>query len=167
MIFWVCGRNCIVKNEKYIVFSESWYVNSNPDMMYGSWDIEHNEHKFLTFWTVFCPFTPLTTKKIKTLKNWKKLKKKNTSSFYINVPKIIIICYNVPEIRCVMDVILIFYFGLFFALLQFLKNKKNSLEISSFYICTKNNNPMVYGSWNIQVGAPPKDWKFNLIQLKL
>ena len=39
-------------------------------------------------------------------------------SFYTNVPKIMIICYNVPEIWCVMDVIVIFHFGLYFTLLQ-------------------------------------------------
>ena len=30
VIFWVGGKNCIVKNEKCIVFLESRYVNSNP-----------------------------------------------------------------------------------------------------------------------------------------
>ena len=30
MILWVGGKNCIVKNEKCIVFPESQYVNSNP-----------------------------------------------------------------------------------------------------------------------------------------
>ena len=40
-----------------------------------------------------------------------------TSLFYTNGAKIMIIYYTVPEIRCMMDVILIFYFGPFFALL--------------------------------------------------
>ena len=26
-------------------------------MIYGSWDIEHNEQNVLSFWTIFCPFT--------------------------------------------------------------------------------------------------------------
>ena len=56
-----------------------------------------------------------------------------------------IISYTVPEIRCVTDVTVVFYSGLFFALLplsqlkksKFQKNKqtKKSLEISSFYTC--------------------------------
>ena len=62
------------------------------------------------------------------------------SSFYINVPKIMIICYTVPEKRCVMDVILIFHFGLFFALLppqntknqNFKKNEKNTYRYHHF-----------------------------------
>ena len=29
MIFWLGRKNCVVKNEKWIVFPESWYVNSN------------------------------------------------------------------------------------------------------------------------------------------
>ena len=28
MIFWVGGKNCIVKNEKYIEFSKPQYINS-------------------------------------------------------------------------------------------------------------------------------------------
>ena len=33
VIFWVGGKNCIVKNGKFIVFPESRYVNSNPGMV--------------------------------------------------------------------------------------------------------------------------------------
>ena len=89
-------------------------INDNH-MMYGSWDMEHDRQNFLSFWTIFCPFTPLTTQKIKILKKWKK--HLEISSFYTSVPKIMIICYTVPEIWCMTDVIVIFHFGLFFALL--------------------------------------------------
>ena len=44
-------------------------INDNH-MMYGSWDMEHNRHNFLSFWTIFCPFTPLWTQKIKILEKW-------------------------------------------------------------------------------------------------
>ena len=48
-----------------------------------------------------------------------KLKKRlQISSFYTSVPKIIIIYYTVPEIWRVTDVIAIFHFRLFFALLR-------------------------------------------------
>ena len=70
--------------------------------------------KFLSFWTILCPFTPLTTWKIKILKNWKIIQ---ISSFYNGVPKIMIICYTVPEILHITDVTVIFHFGLSFALL--------------------------------------------------
>ena len=33
--------------------------------MHGSWDMERNNHNFLSLWTVFCPFTLLTPKKSK------------------------------------------------------------------------------------------------------
>ena len=46
-----------------------------------------------------------------------KIKRKKTHHFTQSIPKIMIICYTVPEIWCVMDVIVIFHFGLFFALL--------------------------------------------------
>ena len=65
------------------------------------------------FWDIFA-LLPLTARKIKI----KKKKKKNldVSSVYTSVPKIMI-CYTVPEIWCAIDVIVIFNFGLFFALL--------------------------------------------------
>ena len=46
------------------------------------------------------------------------------SSFYTSVPKIMIVCYTVPEIWRMMDAIAIFYFGLFFALLHPLTAQK-------------------------------------------
>ena len=39
------------------------------------------------------------------------------SSFYTSAPKLMIICYTVHKIWCVTDVIVIFHFELFFALL--------------------------------------------------
>ena len=81
-------------------------INENH-MMYGSWDMECDRHNFFSFWTIFWPFTPVTTWKIKILKKWKKCLQ--ISSFYTGVLKIMIIW--------VTDVIVIFHFGLFFALL--------------------------------------------------
>ena len=89
-------------------------INDNH-MMYGSWNMESDGENILSFWTIFCPFTPLKTWKIKILKKWKKTLE--ILPFYTSVPKIMIICYIVPEIWHVMDVIVIFDFGLFFALL--------------------------------------------------
>ena len=67
---------------------------------------------FLPFYPPPSPFPP--QKKIK------KMKKKplEIPSFNTSVPKIMIMCYTVPEIRCRLDVIVIFHFGLFFALLS-------------------------------------------------
>ena len=90
-------------------------INDNH-MMYGSWDVECGGQNFLSFWTIFCPFTPLTTWKMKILKKWKSFLE--ISSFYNSGPKIMIICFTVPEIWCVADVIVIFNFWLFFALLS-------------------------------------------------
>ena len=65
------------------------------------------------------------------------------SLFYTSVPKSMIICYTVPEIWHVTDVIVIFHFGLFFALLPpknqtFKKMKKTAGDIIILYMCTKN-----------------------------
>ena len=83
-------------------------------MMYGSWNMEHNRQDFSHFGP-FLPFYPPNKPENQKLK--KKRKDKSTwryISFYTSVPKIMI-CYNVPEIWHVTDVI-IFHFGLSFAL---------------------------------------------------
>ena len=69
--------------------------------------------EFFSFWTVFCPFIPLT-QKTKIFKKWEK--RLEISSFYTKVPKIMIICHTIPEMRRVTDVIFIFHFALVFAL---------------------------------------------------
>ena len=94
-----------------IIILQICAINENH-MMCGSWDMECDWENVLSFWTVFCPFT---TQKIKILQKWKK--KSHKISFYASVPKIMIICYTVPEIRHMTDVIFIFHFGLIFALL--------------------------------------------------
>ena len=123
-------------------------------MMYGSWDMEHDWQNLLLFWTIFCPFTLPGSQKNQNLEKMKK--SLEISSFYTNIPKIMIICYTVLEIQCMTDVIIIFYFGLFFVLLpptsqkiKIFKKWKKHQEISSFYTCTKNTDQMMYGSWNM------------------
>ena len=95
----------------------------------------------------FGPFFALFPSNSPKNQNFKKKWKKylEISSFYTGVPKIMIICYTVTEIWCVTDVIVIFHFGLFFALLSPLpltaqkikisEKWKNLLEISSFCTC--------------------------------
>ena len=140
-------------------------------------------YNYFSFWTIFCHFTPLTAQKIKILKQWKK--HLEISSFYISVPKIMIICYSVSEIWRVTDVIVIFHLGLIFCpftpltaqKIKILKKWKKHLEISSFYIrlskimirwcmvpdiwCT-TDGPTDWQTdgqkkWHIEVGAPPKN----------
>ena len=66
---------------------------------YNKWFLR-NEARQTEFWGIlgiFCPFNPLTTPKIKILKKWKKCLE--ISSFYTSVPKMMIICYTLPEIQ--------------------------------------------------------------------
>ena len=110
--------------------------------------MECSQQNFLSLWTVFCPFTPLTTRKIKILKNWKK--PLGISSFYTSVQKIMIICYTVPWISHVTN-LLFFILGYFLPLYlpnslknqNLVKIEKKSLEISSFY----NSVPKLIIRW--------------------
>ena len=114
---------------------------NDDHMINGSWDINSNRQIFLTSWAIFCPFTPLTARKMKIPK--KRNKHLEISSFYTSVPKIMIICFTVPEIWHMTHVTFIFHFGLFFALLppnspknENIKKWKKYLELSSFYKCS-------------------------------
>ena len=78
--------------------------------------MECDRQIFFSFWTIFCPFTPKNPEN----QNFEKMKKTTgdtLSSFYTSVPKFMIICYTVPEIWHMTDVIVIFHFGLSFTLL--------------------------------------------------
>ena len=98
------------KTPRDIIILQMCTINYNH-VMYGSWDIECNR--------IFCHFGPLFANLPSNSpknENFKKMKKMlEISSFYKYVPKIIIICYTVPEIWCVTDVIVIVHFGFFSA----------------------------------------------------
>ena len=78
-------------------------------------------------------------------------------SVYTSVPKIMIICYTVPEIWHMMNIISIFHFELFFVLLLpwqpekpiFSKNAKKPGDIIILYMCTKNYDQMMHSSWDM------------------
>ena len=69
---------------------------------------------FGPFFALLPPY--LTAQKIEILTKLKKTPE--ISSFYTGLSKIMITCYTVPEIWYVTDIIVIFHFGLFFAILQ-------------------------------------------------
>ena len=98
-----------------IIILHKCTINDNH-MIYGSWDMMCTRQNFFVILGHFFPFyPPLTAWKMKNSKKWKKCH--DISSFYTIAPKIMIICYIVPDIWQVTDVIVIFDFGLFFALL--------------------------------------------------
>ena len=71
-------------------------------MLYCSWDMAHDRCSFYySLWAIFCPVTHLTAQKMKTSKKWNK--HPEISPFNTKVPKIMTICFPVPEIwhvRC-------------------------------------------------------------------
>ena len=89
-------------------------TKNHDHRLYCSWDTAHYRCNYFSIWAILLPFMPLTAQKMKISKKWKKCPE--MSSFYTSATKIMIICYIVPEIWHVMDVIVIFHFGQFFAL---------------------------------------------------
>ena len=83
----------------------------------------------------FFPFYPPNSPKNQHFTKWKKCQ------ILLSVPKIMIICYTVPEMRHVVNVIVIFHFELFFfpftplitRKMKISKKWKKHLDISSFY----------------------------------
>ena len=87
------------------------------------------------FWAFFALSPPNRPKN----QNLTKMKKyQEISSFYTSVPKIMIICYTVPEIWRVTDALLPFYLPSSPENQNLKKVKKNPLDISSFYIYVPN-----------------------------
>ena len=87
-------------------------TKNNDHMLYGSWDMARS--RCVTFhFGLFLPFYLPNSPKIQNLKKMKK-DAWRYHQLYNSVPKIMIICYTVPEIWHMTDVI-IFYFGPFFA----------------------------------------------------
>ena len=94
------------------------------------WKTTDRNRTFITL-DHFLPFAPPPPNNPKSLK--KKKKHLEISSYYISVPKIMTICYIVCEIWHVTDVIFIFHFGLFSALLA--PNNKKKIH---FFLNEKN-----------------------------
>ena len=70
----ILNINILKKSKKYLeILSFYTYMRTiNEDhMMYGSWNIRCDRHKFLTFWATFYPFSPWKPGKSK-FQHWKK-----------------------------------------------------------------------------------------------
>ena len=89
-------------------WESSTLLTTRPLLHEGlTWDMKCNRQNFLSLWAIFCPFTQKT--------NFEKINK--MPGDITSVPKIMIVCYTVPEIWHVTDVIFNFHFGLFSAIL--------------------------------------------------
>ena len=75
-------------------------INDNH-MMYGFWDMEHDEQNFFVILKHFCTFTPLNNPKNQNLKKWKN--RLEILSFYTCVLKMRIIWCLVREILSATD----------------------------------------------------------------
>ena len=101
------------KNAWSIFILNKCTINDNQ-IMYVSWDIECDRQNFFVILDHFLPFFSPNNSKYQ---HFEKTKKTSGDIIILtSVPKIRIICYTVPQIWRVTDII-IFYFGLLFPLL--------------------------------------------------
>ena len=101
-----------LKNAWRYYFTHVYHKLQSYDAWFLRYQVRRTE--FFVILDIFSPIYPLKTRKIKISKKWKKCLE--MSLFYTSVPKIMFICYTVPEIWCVTDVIT-FHFRPFFVLL--------------------------------------------------
>ena len=111
---------------------------------------------YFSFSAIFRTLTPFTAQKMKISQKWKK--PLEVSTFTTSVPKTIIICFIVPEIWHLTEVIVSFHFGLFLAILPPLTAQKMKISkqwkkppgyIIILHKCTKNHDHMLYCFWDI------------------
>ena len=135
-------------------------TKNHNHMMYGCWDTEWDRQNCLSFCVIFCPFSPLNTWKIKILK----LKK---------TPGDIVILYTYlhhkwqshdvwflryepwhTEFFVILDCFLPFYHPDNPKNQNFEKLKKTCGDIIVLYMCTINDNQMMYYcmyyTWDIE-----------------
>ena len=98
---------------------------------------------FLSSWVIFSSFTAWKNE------NFKKMKKTlEISSFYTSLPKFMIICYTVPEIWRVTDVLLFFILGYIFPIYKWKKMKQPK-------------------TWKFQKNEKKKAWRYHFMQIMI
>ena len=123
--------------------------------MYPSWDIECNI-QFFTILAHFLSFYPINNPENQILQI-----RKNTWTYYYFIHMyqkwqsydVWFLRYGVQQLEP---------FSFWTILCRFIppsnlendQKKKNQLEILSFYTCTKNNDHMMYGSWDMEQDVP-------------
>ena len=153
------------KNEKqawrfyyFTLAYHKWQSYDKWILRYWAWLTE-----FFVILGHFFPYAPRTTWKTKILKKWKKTNNNHNwrpHHFTLVYNKWRIIWCMAPEIWSVTNIIFS-DFGLYLALLllhplngpenqNFKKLKKVLGDIIILHTCTINNNPMMYGSWNME-----------------
>ena len=155
-------------------------------MLHCSWDMMCDQcNCYFSFWATFCLFThpplhPPNSPKNENLNNMKKVPG-DAIILHKCTKKIMVIYYTVPEIWHMTHIIIIFHFGLFFALLKSKKSnfKKKKERKRKFWRC-HHFTPVYHKFWledvrflrygaqrtdgqtdgksDIEVGAPPKNW---------
>ena len=138
------------------------YSSTNPENQNFEKMKRRNAQKyFLSFWATFCPLAPLKTTKF--FKKWKKKKPGDTIILHKcikNHDHMLYCSWDIASDGCNC------YFSFWGVFCPFTpitahknqnekkKKEKNARKYSSFYICSKNCDPMMYGSWVMVCNGP-------------
>ena len=134
-MYWCLLPYQIFRIGQYFTFS---FMFSDINIMFVFW-----------VWTCAADLDQYTGP-IKILKKWNKFQE---ISFYTSLSKIMIVCYAVPEICCVIDSYLFWaIFSTFTPLTAWkikIEKKKTPGDIIILHKCTKNHDYMLYCSWDM------------------
>ena len=128
------------KTPRYIIILHKSTKN-HDHMQYCSWDMADNRYNgYFSFWAIFCSFT---AQKIKISQKWKKTL--DISLVYTCVPKIMIRWCTVPQKWCATDgqTEKVTHRG------GCPMKKKTPWDIIILHKYTKNQNHMLYRSWDM------------------
>ena len=163
-----------------------YHYQNLDDMIYSSWDIEQNILKLVILGHLL-PFYPHKNPKIKILKNEKICWRyhhfthvyQKSQSYDVQFPRFGV---RQTEFFVILGHFLLFYHSQPPKNQNFEKKWEIFLEILSFYtyMCTINEDHMIYGSWNIRCNrqkflsfwaifcpfSPLTTWKIKILKLK-
>ena len=131
-------------------------TKNHNHMMYASWKMECNRHKFLSFWTIFCRFTTQLTPKFKI---WKKCTERPGDIIFLHMCKwrscdVWFLRYKAQKTEFL---VILGHFlpsdppnNLNNQNFEKFKKKEALTVITILHLSTTNDDHMMYGSWDME-----------------
>ena len=131
---------------KTILEISSFYTcaKNNDHTRYSSWDMECDRHNFLSFWATFLHFWPTNNpRKSKFWKNETRIWRYHHFTLVYQKSKSHVFFLSFWSIFCP-------FIPLLTPKIKMWKKCKKAGDITHLHMCTKNEDHMINGSWNIR-----------------